>query len=633
MAAHAGIFLFDGRPAGDARAALVTGLQPLAIDGDVSVHEDRGIVLAHAPLHVWAGERSCRQPARSPSGLVITWDGRIDNRDDLLLRLGPLVTGEAGDVAIAAAAFERWGMEGLRSLIGEWSVAIWDANRRTLHLARDYMGVRPLYYYAGALSVQWSSSLGEIAVRSGRADALSDKFVAGFMALRVAGEVTPYEDVLAVPAATCLSFTATGARIRRRFWDLNPGTIRFRDRRQYEEQLRALWSDAIGARLRAGGTVWAELSGGFDSSAVVCMADALIKARRVHVQALQPISHVTLESPEGDERRFIAEVEARTGVPSAIVGVEAHQHLSDPELNWVTPFAVTGVVLAAARRIRERGGRIVLSGRAGDVVMGCEPDNSVAVLDDFSGGRVLRGLCNLRRWSRASRKPFLELAWELRGRATRPGLGRALERRAAQQRAGGAALLASRMQAFAIGSRSLQVEWASEVRAAKRELAAQVSAYAVGSQFSHQIQPRGLVYTYPYIHRPLVEFVLAIPGEELSAPGELRWLMRRGFDGLVPPRILRRISKGYYPPAILRGVRHRVAALRPVERLEVVQRGWIDPDRLDAAVSRLIDGGSGSRGEVENVLRLEQWLDARTRRARTANPQRKEVRTNEVLNA
>src|SRR5205823_100822 len=149
------------------------------------------------------------------------------------------------------------------------------------------------------------------------------------------------------------------------FWRHEPDVVRCVDRREYEERLRALWVDAVASRLRAHGTVWAELSGGLDSSSVVCMADRLIKGGRVAARAIQPISHATLQSHEGDERRFIAEVESRVGVASVIVGVEDHQDVVDPDWDWITPFAARGVGLATAQRIRERGGRLLLSGRVG----------------------------------------------------------------------------------------------------------------------------------------------------------------------------------------------------------------------------------------------------------------------------
>jgi asparagine synthase (glutamine-hydrolysing) len=632
MGVHAGIFFFDGRLANDACRTLTAGLQPIAPDG-VSTYADAGIAMAHGAFHVWAGECLHRQPARSPAGLVALWDGRLDNRDDLLLRLGERPTTDMSDAELALATFERWGIDGLRSLIGEWSVAIWDACRRTLHLARDYIGARPLYYDVGSRSVLWSTSLGEIAGRSGRADVLSEAFVAGFMTLRLSSDVTPYEGIRAVPAACCVSFAPNGTGQRRQFWQLDPGVVRFRDKGLYEERLRALWSEAVGARLRADGTVWAELSGGLDSSSVVCMADRLIKGGRVPARAIQPLSHATLESQEGDERRFIADVETRIGVSSEILGVEEHQQHIDAELDWVTPFAARGVGLAAAQRIRERGGRLVLSGRVGDAVMGCEPDNSVAVFDDLAGWNLVQALSNIRRWSRSCRKPFVEIAWRLLQRRMPSGTVRSLEAHAAQATREGMDVLAPRLHGLVHDDGAAIANAVSNVRASKRDIAALVIAYAFGSRLNIPDTPGPLIYAYPFTHRPLVEYALAIPGEELSAPGEMRSLMRRAFDGLVPPRILRRTSKGYYPPSAVRAVRPLVASMRPTERLEVVQRGWIDPRRLDAAIGMFVDGAGSTSGEVRRVLRLEQWLTSRNRRAPAAIPQRKEVRSHEVLNA
>jgi asparagine synthase (glutamine-hydrolysing) len=632
MSAHAGIFFFDDRPAETACASLQSGLTPLAPDG-IAVDAEQGVAMAHGAFHVWTGERPSGQPARSLAGSVIVWDGRLDNRDDLLLRLGERLSDDLSDAEIALATFERWGVAGLRGLVGEWSAALWDSKRRLLHLARDYIGVRPLYFYADDRSVAWSSHLGEIADRCGRAGTLSDEFAARFMTMRFSNEVTPYHGIRAVPPATCVTFSSARTEARQRFWHYEPEVVRCADRRQYEERLRALWIDAVGSRLRAEGTVWAELSGGLDSSSVVCMADRLIKGGRVSARAIQPISHATLRSHDGDERRFIAEVESRIAASSVIVGVEDHQDVVDAAWDWVTPFTARGVGLATAQRIRERGGRLVLSGRVGDAVMGCEPDNSVAVFDDFGDANILRALSNMRRWSRSCRKPFLEIAWRLAQRCVPGRVVTALDAYSHKPIAEGLGVLADRLHPLVRDDGAEAARALSRLRRSKRDLAALVMAYADASRLTIPDMPGPLTYAYPFTHRPLVEFVLAIPGDELSEPGEFRSLMRRAFDGIVPPRILRRTSKGYYPPSSTRAIRPLVAAMRPTDRLEVVQRGWIDPRRLDAAIRLFIDGAGHAGGEVRLALRLEQWLASRHRRGPAADAKRKEVRCHEVLNA
>lgn len=629
MAAHAGVFFFDGRPTEAERRWIDASLQPMAPDR-VSIVAKDGIVMGHAACHVWTGEAGASQPVRSESGLVMTWDGRLDNRDDLCLRLHGRLAGDVSDAEIAVQVFERWGIDGLRFLIGDWSLAIWNSRDRTLHLARDYMGVRPLYYYVDGHSVMWSSSLAELAIRAGRVQDLSESFVAQFMALSSSTEVTPYVGVRAVPTSTAVSISAEGLEGRRRYWSLEPGHVRYRDKRQYEEQLRGLWTEAVGARLRIDATVWAELSGGLDSSSIVCMADALVRSRGVAATGIQPLSHVTFESPEGDERRFIAEVEGKIGVRSDILGVEEHQDLRDPTWDWVTPRAAQGVQVASIQHVRSRAGRVILSGRMGDLVMGCAPDNSVAVLDDFAEARVGDALSKMRQWSRARRVPFIEIAIELMTMSVQARLGKPPSFAASQTQLAGAELLAEFLQPMLLCQAHAR-DRNPNGRPSQRSLRELVLLVSRQAQLEVQSGAFDVVYAYPYSHRPLVEFMLAIPGEELSAPGELRSLMRRAFVNLVPPRVLQRISKGYYPPAVMRATRPLAAALLPAERTAVVRRGWLDPHRLDAAIRTLVDAGAGRHSELQRVIRLEQWLTSRDRWGPTATPKGKEVTTNEVL--
>ena len=157
-----------------------------------------------------------------------------------------------------------------------------------------------------------------------------------------------------------------------------------------------------------------------------------------------------------------------------------------------------------------------------------------------------------------------------------------------------------------------------------------VLGYSAGARLDIPNRSPDVVYTYPFTHRPLVDFMLAIPGEELSAPGVPRALMRRAFASFVPSRVIRRVSKGYYPPAAYRAARRLIASMS-VRNLEVVERGWIDPERLQAAVHTLTAGSGESGGDIHAVLRLEAWL--RARRNHRSNPQRKEVNSHEVLHA
>jgi len=386
----------------------------LAFAGAFDRAHDDSSVPARLPMTqgadgAWENAPRSPEATRRASGVAATFDGRLDNREDLLLQAGVPPSDASTDRDVALTMFELCGVDGFRRLVGEWSVAIWDARHETLHLARDYMGARPLYYYTNDRWAEWSSDLAILVRRCGRGDALSAEFAARFLTLQPSPDVTPHEGIRAVPPGTCISITRTGRVSRQRFWEPSPGEIRYADARCYAEQLRTLWRDAVGRRLCARTPVWAELSGGLDSSSIACMAHRLISEGSVPASSLRLVSHATLRSPEGDERRFIAEVERQIGIATEVVGVEDHQDDVDEDQGWVTPYAAQGVGLETARRVGAAGGRIILSGRLGDAVMGCQPDNSAAVADDFARGAALKGLRQLRLWSRSTRKPLVEL--------------------------------------------------------------------------------------------------------------------------------------------------------------------------------------------------------------------------------
>jgi asparagine synthase (glutamine-hydrolysing) len=93
--------------------------------------------------------------------MVITWDGRLDNRDELMPQLHT-------DLAIVAAAFERWRTDSFAKLIGDWALAIWNQGDRSLVLARDYVGIRHLFYYPKQESVVWCTNLAVLVLLANR---------------------------------------------------------------------------------------------------------------------------------------------------------------------------------------------------------------------------------------------------------------------------------------------------------------------------------------------------------------------------------------------------------------------------------------------------------------------------------
>ena len=88
-------------------------------------------ITCHA-FHTTPESRVERAPSVLPSGSVLTWDGRLDNREELLSFLGTPVSDSGTDVSIVSALYERCGTKCFGKLVGDWALSVWDPSERVL---------------------------------------------------------------------------------------------------------------------------------------------------------------------------------------------------------------------------------------------------------------------------------------------------------------------------------------------------------------------------------------------------------------------------------------------------------------------------------------------------------------------
>lgn len=270
-----GEFHFDSRPicpGGQAWARALLGVGDAdAVQADLAA----GLRMQCAPAPRDRPQNNGRFVSRR--GDICTWDGRLDNRADLLLQLGQDLPEGSSDSALALKLYQAKGIGGFHDLIGDWSLAIWDATSRTAILASDYAGIRPLYYHHSCHRLLWSSSLADLVEGMG-SRLLDEDYAAEFLTRGQVALRTPYRDVSPVPPGHAVCVTQQRIETQA-FWSLPVDqTIGYQDERCYEEQLRALFREAVRVRLRSDSPVCAELSGGLDSSSVVSMADDISAA-------------------------------------------------------------------------------------------------------------------------------------------------------------------------------------------------------------------------------------------------------------------------------------------------------------------------------------------------------------------
>jgi len=179
MSVQAGIWNFDSQPA-DAKllAEFNQALKEQAPDGEFTfVHG--GVAMLYRPFHTTPESRGEKQPHITRRGLVLTWDGRLDNRGELLSDVGSDLDPSASDVEIVGAALEHWGTQAFPRIIGDWALALWNPAEASLTLAKDYIGLRHLYFLEGANKIVWSTDLGSLALSSRSTLSLDDRYIAG----------------------------------------------------------------------------------------------------------------------------------------------------------------------------------------------------------------------------------------------------------------------------------------------------------------------------------------------------------------------------------------------------------------------------------------------------------------------
>src|SRR5262249_11681659 len=150
-----------------------------------------------------------------------------------------------------------------------------------------------------------------------------------------------------------------------RFWELPvDDVIRYRDERRYEEQLRTLFREAVAVRLQTEAPVLAELSGGLDSSSVVCMANQLIRSGAVSAKHLSTVSFLWHNSLD---EMFIHEVESHCGIEGAHLSTHEVPVIAEKQVGHAMPEAFEPLRSSVAAIARERRAQTLLTGQNGDL--------------------------------------------------------------------------------------------------------------------------------------------------------------------------------------------------------------------------------------------------------------------------
>ncbi len=488
----------------------------------------------------------------------VTYNGEIYNYLELRAELAGLghVFQSQSDTAVLLAAYREWGLSSLSRFNGMFSFAIWDAERRRLLCARDRLGVKPFYYlWDGSLFV-FASEIKALLVgqpeRTANQKAIFRYLDEGCLD---DGAETFFQDVQQLLPGHLLVLEDGKLHIER-YWDLpDEGSGRIGSPQKASEELGALLRDAVRIRLRSDVPVGSCLSGGLDSSALVCLADQLLRedtSLADHpVRVRQETFSSCFQDPRYDERQFINLVVDATGV-------EPHYAFPDPKelaaalprLVWHQdePFGSTSIFAQwmVMQDAAQHGVKVLLDGQGADELLAGYHGFFGARFADLIAGCRWKTL--VREWL-AYRRLHGAMPPQIAANFVRAFVPAPLVRRLRSRIVGGAAWIDKNFLRVQSENEAHATSASTHVRSMQRRLLFSNGLRALLHCEDRNSMAFGIEARLPFLDYRMVEFLYRLSDEEKLRDGWTKFALRTALEGVVPRQIQWRIDKlGFVTP-------------------------------------------------------------------------------------
>lgn len=304
--------------------------------------------------------------------LWIVYNGEIFNYPELRARLQALghTFTTRTDTEVILHLYEEYGVDCLKHLNGQFALAIWDENKQRLFLARDRLGIRPLYYTQASLGFLFGSEIKSILAHPGlRAEINREALIQTFVFWSVQPPLSTFSNIFQIPPGHFLTYQNEKIELHP-YWqlDFSNGFEPSFSLRAGLEELKRLLLDATLIRLRADVPVGAYLSGGLDSSLTTALIQKYSQSR------LETFS-IAFSDAEYDESAFQQKMADTLGTRHHMV----HTTYEDigrtfPEVIWhtETPILRTAPVpmYLLSNLVHQHGFKVVMTGEGADELFG-----------------------------------------------------------------------------------------------------------------------------------------------------------------------------------------------------------------------------------------------------------------------
>ena len=576
--------------------------------------------LGHTRLSIIDLSPGGHQPMNTPDGrYTIVFNGEIYNYRELRQELSGLGHSffTESDTEVLLAAWARWGAEGLRKLIGMFAFAVFDRQAQTLTLVRDAFGIKPLYYRQQSNGYTFASELPALLAMPGTRPRLNLQRTYDFLVWGSYDDqaATFFEGVVKLQPGHWLEIPLTSRALAApvRWWWPSIAERTDLSFEQAARQLREMFLDNIRLHLRSDVPLGAALSGGVDSSAVVC-------AMR-HIEPDLPIHTFTFVARGSavDEELWADLINSHVGAIVHKIAVSPEEMVADLDdmiLAQGEPFGSTSIYAQyrVFRLAREQGITVTLDGQGADEMLagyrGYPHARMRSLIERGEFGRLMKFIRGWSQWPGRELKESVRMGLR---QVLPAGVIAALKRR-------GGHLPPDWLDISKFTSRGVNLlppdQAVAPPDAHRRQLsnalrnALTVSGLESLLRHGDRNSMRWSIESrVPFLTTDIAEYLLSLPEDYLiSTSGETKSIFRSAMRGIVPDGILDRKDKvGFATPEQdwLRGI--DVKAWLSTDAVERIP--FLRLPELRQHVQAEIDGRLPFTAQSWRLLNFCRWFE------------------------
>jgi len=357
------------------------------------VDERAPLALGHRRLAIIDPAHGAQPMKTSDGKLVVIFNGAIYNylelRRELVAKGHPIAS--YSDTEVILYAYREWGEACVERFIGMFAFALWDIDARRLFCARDRIGIKPFYYFFDGEKLLFASEIKSILAEGSVRAESNQEGLQDYLTFQFClDDKTLFKNIRKLEPGHCMTVTLSGstpALRTRQYWDVQYDIDDEHDESWFVDHLAGLIEDTTRIHLRSDVPLGAHLSGGLDSSTVVCLAASLLQGERIST-----FTGAFKEGPQFDETQYARIVANKAGTQYHeifIPGSELPQTL--PHLMYMMdePLAGPGVIPQYyVSQLASKHVKVVLGGQGGDEIFIGYARYLVAYLEKCLGGAI-----------------------------------------------------------------------------------------------------------------------------------------------------------------------------------------------------------------------------------------------------